>query len=274
MTKGANRVSTAKTEISLAAVDAAYAGRTVLNNIDMQVNAGEMVGIIGPNGSGKSTLLKTMGRLIKPTSGTVFLNGKNLASIPTRSVARRLALIPQIPSSPQELTVRELVGYGRYPHVSWLKRFGIRDRHVVQKTLQSCQLEEISERSLNTLSGGERQRAWIALAMAQQPRLMLLDEPVTFLDLSHQLEIMDLVADQNKSEGTTVVTVLHDLNLAALYCERLIALRAGRIYVDGPTHEVMNAGVLRDVFGIAAHIGGDPITKRPVCYPYRMGSIP
>ena len=263
-------MSAAETEISVVGVTAAYAGQPVLEDVDVHVAAGEMVGIIGRNGSGKSTLLKIMSRLIRPKSGTVYLNGKNLASLPTQRVAQRMAVLPQAPASPQQLTVRELVGYGRYPHVSWLKRFGVRDREVIQETLRSCRLEDLAERELSTLSGGERQKAWIALALTQQPRVILLDEPVTFLDLGHQLEVMDLVAELNRKRSITVVVVLHDLNLAARYCPRLIALKAGGVFADGPTRDVIRADILREVFGIRARIESDPVTQQPVCYPYRL----
>ena len=181
-----------------------------------------------------------------------------------------MAVMPQAPASPQQLTVRELIGYGRYPHIPWLQRFGIRDREVIQETMQSCRLEDFADRQLSTLSGGERQKAWIALALAQQPSVMLLDEPVTFLDLGHQLEVMDLIAELNQAHGITVVIVLHDLNLAARYCSRLIALKSGGVYADGPTEEVVREDILREVFGIGARIGVDPLTQQPVCYPYRL----
>jgi len=263
-------VSLAKSEISVEGVTVAYSGPPVLEGVDAHIAAGEMVGVIGRNGSGKSTLLKVMGRLIKPRSGTVYLNGKDITSLPTERVAQCMAVLPQAPASPQQLTVRELVGYGRYPHISWRERFGTRDREVIQQTIQSCRLEDLGERPLSTLSGGERQKAWIALALAQQPRIMLLDEPVTFLDLGHQLEVMDLIAELNHMHGITVVIVLHDLNLAARYCPRLIALQSGGVYADGPTENVIQEDVISEVFGIGARIGFDPLTHKPVCYPYRL----
>lgn len=263
-------LSTTATAISVVGVTAAYGNSPVLANIDVHIGAGEMVGVIGRNGSGKSTLLKVMGRLIKPRSGSVQVDGEDVSLLPTRKVAQRMAVLPQAPASPHQLTVRELVGYGRYPHIAWLERFGIRDREIIRETLRSCRLEDLAERPLSTLSGGERQKAWIALALAQQPDVMLLDEPVTFLDLGHQLEVMDLVAALNRKHNITVVVVLHDLNLAARYCPRLIALKSGGVYADGPTRGVMQADVLREVFDIGASIGSDPLTQQPVCYPYRL----
>ena len=249
-------------------LELAYEGKPALAGVDLRVARGEMVGIIGRNGSGKSTLLKLIGRLLSPGAGAVHLDGKLLASLPTGELARSMAMLPQSPVPPAELTVRELVGYGRYPHVPWLRRFGGQDRAVIERAIQACRLEELAGRRLDSLSGGERQKAWVAMALAQQPRVMLLDEPVTFLDLGQQLEVMDLISRLNRDEGITVVAVMHDLNLAARYCERLVALEKGRIHADGPTDEVMSPGVLREVFGIEARIGNDPVTGRPVCYPY------
>ena len=261
-----------KTEADIRVEDlaASYDRRLVLDEIDVNVSAGEMVGIIGPNGSGKSTLLKVIGRLLSPERGAVYLGGQALADLSAGQIARQMATLPQAPPTPPELTVRELVGYGRYPHVSWLKRFAAQDRSVIDQTISTCSLDDLADRKLATLSGGERQKAWIAMAMAQQPQVMLLDEPVTFLDISHQLEVMDLVAGLNRSEGITVIAVLHDLNLAARYCPRLIAIRDGKIHSDGPVNEVIQPDVLRAVFGIGAHVAEDPLTRRPVCYPYRL----
>ena len=259
-----------ETNIRVEDLTAAYDRHPVLDDVDVSVSAGEMVGIIGPNGSGKSTLLKVISRLLAPEHGTVYLDGKSLSELPTGQIARKMATLPQAPPTPPELTVRELVGYGRYPHVSWLKRFAAQDRDIIEWTISKCSLEDLADRKLATLSGGERQKAWIAMAMAQQPRVMLLDEPVTFLDISHQLEVMDLVSELNRSEGITVIVVLHDLNLAARYCPRLIAIREGRIHSDGAANEVIHPDVLREVFGIGAHVSEDPLTQRPVCYPYRL----
>ena len=249
---------------------AAYERQPVLDGVGIRVTKGEMVGIIGPNGSGKSTLLKVIGRLLDPESGAVYLDGKTLQEFSTIQIARRLAVLPQAPSAPPELTVRELVGYGRYPHISWLGRFADQDRDIAERTISRCRLEDLADRKLSTLSGGERQKAWIAMAMAQQPRVMLLDEPVTFLDINHQLEVMDLIASLNQSEGITVISVLHDLNMAGRYCPRLIAIKEGRVHSDGAAGEVIQPEVLRAVFGIGARVGMDPLTQRPICYPYRL----
>ena len=248
---------------------AGYDKSDVLTGVDVAVGNGEMAAIIGPNGSGKSTLLKVLGRLLKPRGGAVLLDGKAIRDLSTSEVSRRMAALPQAPSSPAELTVRELVGYGRYPHVPWLKRMGTADHEAIDKAISECQLESLAHRQVSTLSGGERQRAWLAMALAQEPKLMLLDEPVTFLDIYHQLEVMDLIAQLNKQRGITVLMVLHDINLAARYCDRLIAVSNGRIAYDGPAQEIIRPEVLRDVFNVDAYIVQNPHTGRPVCYPYR-----
>ena len=259
-------------KLSTERLTAGYDKKDVITGVDIAIKDGEMVGIIGPNGSGKSTLLKALTRLLKPRSGTVHLDGKALREMSTGTVAQCMAVLPQAPNSPAELTVRELVGYGRYPHVPWLKRLGATDRAVVDRAINECRLKSLADRQVSTLSGGERQRAWLALAMAQEPRVMLLDEPVTFLDICHQIEVMDLIAQLNRERGITVLMVLHDLNLASRYCERLLAVSDGRIAYDGPTEEVICSDVLRNVFNVDAHIVLNPHTGRPVCYPYRVSS--
>ena len=258
------------TGIKIENLNVGYDRKLVLRGVRIRVQQGEMIGIIGPNGSGKSTLLKAIGRLLDPDSGAIYLDGKALAEFPAGELARRMSALPQAPPTPDELSVRELVGYGRYPHISWLKRFGDTDREVIESAIRICRLEYLAERKLSTLSGGERQKAWIAMAVAQQPKVMLLDEPVTFLDINHQLDVMDLISSLNRRRGITVISVLHDLNLAARYCLRLIALKSGRIYSDGGAEEVIQPDVLRAVFGIGAHVGQDPLTQRPVCYPFQL----
>ena len=257
-------------KLSAEYLTAGYDRRLVLDDVHIRVGKGEMVGIIGPNGSGKSTLLRVIGRLLRPSSGHVYLDGRSMGDLNVRTIAQSMAILPQAPPATQELTVRELVGYGRYPHIPWLQRLGIRDREVIESAITACGMGDLADRMLNTLSGGERQRAWIAMAVAQQPRALLLDEPVTFLDISHQLEVMDLISDLNRVQGITVIVVLHDLNLASRYCARLIAIKEGRVHSDDLTEAVIQPKVLREVFGIDAHVGKDPVTKRPVFYPCRI----
>lgn len=262
------------TEVHGENLTAGYDKSNALIDVDILVENGEMLAIIGPNGSGKSTLLKVLGRLLKPRGGVVMLNGSSLRDMPTGEVARHMAVLPQAPNAPAELTVRELVGYGRYPHVTWMKRLGVADREVIDRAISECRLEPLAHRQVATLSGGERQRVWLAMALAQEPRVMLLDEPVTFLDISHQLEVMDLIAQLNEQRGITILMVLHDLNLAARYCERVIAVSNGRIAHDGATDEVIRQDVLREVFNVEAYVIRNPHTGKPVCYPYQATTRP
>ena len=257
-------------EIALENVSAAYGRRPALSGVRLCVGMGEMVGVIGPNGSGKSTLLKVIAGLLRPSEGRVYVGGRALSELSRSDLGRRLSLLVQSPVCPPETSVRELVGFGRYPHVRWPMRFGVRDREVVDSAIEACGLSGLAERRLSTLSGGEVRRAWVAMSLAQEPQVMLLDEPVTFLDVGHQMEVMELISDLNERRGLTVLAVLHDLNLAARYCTRLIALSRGRIHSDAPAPEVMRPDVLREVFGIGAVVGLDPRTHRPVCYPYRL----
>ncbi len=257
-------------EIALEDVSAAYGKRPALSGVRLDVGAGEMVGVIGPNGSGKSTLLRVIAGLLKPSEGRVYVGGRTHSELSRADLGRRMSLLVQSPICPPETSVRELVGFGRYPHVRWPRRFGARDRQTVDSAIEACGLSGLAERRLTTLSGGEMRRAWVAMSLAQEPQVMLLDEPVTFLDVGHQLEVMDLISDLNVRLGLTVVAVLHDLNLAARYCPRLIALSRGRIHSDAPAPEVIRPHVLGEVFGIGAIVGLDPRTHRPVCYPYRL----
>ena len=211
-----------------------------------------------------------MGRLIAPKSGGAYLDGAAISGMSGGDVARRVSVLPQAPPAPADLATRELVGYGRYPHISWLKRFGERDREIIEKTLETCRLQSLADRRVSTLSGGERQKAWTGMALAQSPRVMPPDEPAAFLDISHQLEVMDLVEDMNRSLCITMIAVLHDLNLAARYCPRLIAVKDGAIFADGTADEVMRPDILRAVFGIGARVDKDPLTMRPARCPFRL----
>lgn len=245
-----------------------YGPRTVLDGLSAEVRHGEALGLIGPNGSGKSTLLRTLARLLPADAGTVLLDGRELASLPTAEVARRLGVLPQGPVPPQGVTVRELIEHGRFPHRGAFARPTARDRAAVSEALAMTGLKDFAERFVDRLSGGERQRAWIALTIAQETGILLLDEPTTFLDLGHQLEVLDLVKDLRHDRGVTVVIVLHDLNQAARYCDRLIALSDGRIVAEGPPEELMTTELLAEHFGVRATITTDPVTGSPVCLPY------
>ncbi len=246
-----------------------YGGRPAVDGVSFEIGGGEMVAIVGPNGSGKSTLLRGMSRLQKPERGQVLLGETDIRSMSPRAVARQLAILPQSPDGGLDLTVRELAWRGRYPHQGILQRARRVDFEAVEWALEAADVEYLSERGLASLSGGERQRAWIALALAQQPRVLLLDEPTTFLDIQHQLEVMRLLRRLNR-EGMTVVVVLHDLVLAGRFADRVIALRQGRIEFDGAPREVLLPEALERVFGVPMMVLSDPETGLPVPLPRGM----
>lgn len=243
-----------------------YGSRAIIRDVSIDVDSGEMVSIIGPNGSGKSTLLRGLSRLHRPASGSVCLGDQDIRSIGARDVARSLAILPQSPTGGTDLTVRELVWRGRYPHQGILQRASKPDYAAVEWAMAASDVDALAERPLANLSGGERQRAWIALALAQQPRVLLLDEPTSFLDIQHQIEVMDLLARLN-SEGMTVITVLHDLVLAARYAQRVVAISEGTVAFDGPPRDVLTAEALERVFKVPMIVLTDPDAGMPIPLP-------
>ncbi|HKP53538.1 MAG TPA: ABC transporter ATP-binding protein [Chloroflexia bacterium] len=245
-----------------------YGERTVVERLSVTVRHGEITALVGPNGSGKSTLLKALARLLKPRSGVVYLDGKAIFQMPTAEVAREIAILPQGPTGPAGLTVGDLVEQGRYPHAGPLRMLRHQDHEAIREALRLTGMEEFINRALESLSGGERQRAWIALALAQATPVLLLDEPTTFLDIRHQLEVLELVKRLNTEREMTIILVLHDLNQAARYADRMIALNEGSIVADGPPNKVMTPELLLEVFGVHAHIIQDPERGTPVCLPY------
>ena len=257
-------------KIALAAESLAvgYNERLVIPGLSLQITMGAITALVGPNGSGKSTLLKALARLIAPRGGSVYLDGKTIATMPTREVARQLAVLPQGPSAPEELTVEELVEQGRYPHAGPLRMLREQDHVAITEALTQSNMLTLRHRRLDSLSGGERQRAWIALALAQATPVLLLDEPTTFLDVSHQLEVLTLIQRLNRSQGKTIILVLHDLNQAARYAERMIVMREGNVVADGSPQAVLTASLLAEVFQVRAHIVSHPADGLPVCLPY------
>lgn len=231
-----------------------YADRTLIDGFELDIRKGEMVSIVGPNGSGKSTVLRLLSRLLKPAEGAVYLEGSAIHRMGTKLVARKLTMLPQNHDHLLDLTVRDLVRQGRNPHLKWYEECRGEHEEIVDWALAMTDLRELQFRPLHTLSGGERQRAWIAMAIAQQPHTLLLDEPTTFLDIAHQLEVMELLRELNGSQGMTIVMVLHDLNQAARYSDRIIAVKGGRIARQGPPREVFDPSFFREVFGIEANI--------------------
>ncbi len=252
------------------AVAVSYNERAVLEALSLEIIHGQVTALVGPNGSGKSTLLKTLARLLKPNAGTVLLDGKAISTLPTAEVARQLAILPQGPSAPPGMTVAELVEQGRYPHVGALRMLKHQDHQAVRDALALTNMTDFAHRPLDGLSGGERQRAWIALTLAQDTPILLLDEPTTFLDIGHQLEVLDLVQQLNRERAMSIVLVLHDLNQAARYSHRMVVLNQGRIVADGVPHTVLTPQLLADVFGVQANIVTDPASNTPVCLPYAV----
>jgi iron complex transport system ATP-binding protein len=222
--------------------------------LSLEIGDGDIVSLVGPNGSGKSTLLRALGRVLKPRRGTVYLDGRAMREWPTREVARKLALLPQGPTLAADLSVHELVWLGRSPHQGLLGLPTREDHEAVRWAIEETGITALAGRRLSELSGGERQRVWVAMALAQQPQVLLLDEPTTFLDLNHQLELLDLIRYLNREHGLTVVMVLHDLNQAARYARRVVVLKEGEIYADGPPAEVLTPETLRDVFGVEGQV--------------------
>ncbi|WP_378143901.1 ABC transporter ATP-binding protein [Cnuibacter sp. UC19_7] len=244
-----------------------YGDRTVIDALDLRIPPGAVTAIVGANACGKSTLLRSMSRLLSPRAGSVVLDGESVHRMPTKRLARVLGLLPQSPVSPEGITVSDLVGRGRHPHQSVFSRWSAADDDAVAEALDATDIAELADRAVDELSGGQRQRVWIAMALAQQTDLLFLDEPTTFLDVSHQVEVLDLLADLNRSRGTTVVMVLHDLNLAARYADHLVALADGAVYVAGPPAEVLTESVVERVFGLRNRIITDPVSGTPLMIP-------
>ncbi len=255
--------------VDLSAVDLSlgYDDRVISEHLSVQIPHGTVTVIVGANACGKSTLLRGLARLLKPRDGTVLLNGTDIHRLPTKEVATRLGILPQQPIAPEGITVADLVSRGRHPHQRFFRQWSTADEAAVDAALTATRTAELADRSVDELSGGQRQRVWIALALAQGTPLMLLDEPTTFLDLAHQVEVLDLLAELNATEDRTIVLVLHDLNLACRYAHHLIAMSDGAIVAEGPPGEIITADLVADVFDLHAHIIPDPLTGTPLVLP-------
>ncbi|MET8503259.1 ABC transporter ATP-binding protein [Streptomyces sp. NPDC004787] len=245
----------------------AYEERTVVHELDLAIPDGRVTVIVGPNACGKSTTLRALGRLLRPQGGAVLLDGEELAKLPTKHVARKIGLLPQTPVAPEAITVGDLVARGRQPHQAWWKQWSEEDERAVVDAMARTDVTALAERSVDELSGGQRQRVWIAMALAQETDLLLLDEPTTYLDIAHQVEVLDLVRRLNRSRGRTVVLVLHDLNQAARYADHLVAMKAGRVVAEGAPADVVTADLVHDVFGLEAVVVPDPVTGSPLVVP-------
>ncbi|BAL88767.1 putative ABC transporter ATP-binding protein [Actinoplanes missouriensis 431] len=244
-----------------------YGDRVVIENLDLLVPPGRITAIVGANACGKSTLLRSMSRLLAPRAGHVLLDGREVHRMPAKELARTLGLLPQSPIAPEGITVADLVGRGRNPHQRILSRWSRQDDLAVAAALDATHTAELADRSVDELSGGQRQRVWIAMALAQQTEVLLLDEPTTFLDVSHQVEVLDLLTDLNADRGTTIVMVLHDLNMAARYADHLIALAAGSLHAAGDPATVLTEDCVRAVFGLDSQVIVDPVSGKPLMLP-------
>lgn len=246
---------------------AGYGERTILNDVSLTVQAGQTTAIVGANACGKSTLLRVLSRLMTPEQGNVLLDGNAIHKLPARRLAQQLGFLPQSPIAPEGITVLELVSRGRHPHQGLFQRWSATDEAAVADALSATHMANLADSAVEELSGGQRQRAWIAMALAQQTDVLLLDEPTTFLDINHQIEVLDLLTDLNQTRGTTIVMVLHELNLAARYADKLVAMANGNIYAVGPSEDVLTEQMVRDVFGLESRVIDDPVTGKPMMIP-------
>jgi iron complex transport system ATP-binding protein len=260
-----------KSAIETKNLSLSYGETLIIDELNLKIPQGEITVFIGANGCGKSTLLRSIARLLKPKSGAVILEGQAIAKLSTKEVAKKMAILPQSPTAPEGLTVLQLVKQGRYPHQSWLKQWSEEDEKKVNEALKATRLEDLKERPVDSLSGGQRQRAWIAMTLAQDTDVILLDEPTTYLDMTHQIEILDLLFELNEKRKRTVVMVLHDLNLACRYAHNIVALKDQKLYDQGKPEHVINRNLVKNVFGMECEVTMDPLFGTPLCIPYGKG---
>jgi iron complex transport system ATP-binding protein len=248
-----------------------YGSSIIINELDLSIPKGEITVFIGGNGCGKSTLLRSIARLLKPQKGSIFLEGEAISKLSTKEVAQKMAILPQSPTAPEGLTVLQLVKQGRYPYQNWLKQWSEDDEEKVNAALMATGIEQLKDRTVDSLSGGQRQRAWIAMTLAQDTDIILLDEPTTYLDMTHQIEILDLLFELNEQEGRTILMVLHDLNLACRYAHHIVAIKDQKIYEQGTPELVITDKLVKNVFGMECKVTLDPLFGTPLCIPYGKG---
>lgn len=248
-----------------------YGDDIIIDDLNMTVPKGEITVFIGANGCGKSTLLRSMARLLKPKEGGVVLNGENIAKMPTKEVAKQLSILPQSPISPEGLTVEDLVKQGRHPYKSMFNRWSGEDEDAVNEALESTNMLDLRDRAVDSLSGGQRQRAWIAMILAQKTDTILLDEPTTYLDMTHQIEVLDLLFELNEKHNSTIVMVLHDLNLACRYAHHIVAIKDKKVHVQGKPEEIISCNMVHDVFQMRCDVTYDPVFGTPMCIPHGRG---
>lgn len=255
-------------------LDIAYEDRLIVQNLNIAIPQGKITALVGANGSGKSTILKTMARIMTPSKGNVLLDGKSIHKQSTKEVAKQLAILPQNPTAPDGLTVSELVSYGRFPYQKGFGSMKKEDREIVKWAVEATGMADFADRPVDHLSGGQRQRAWIAMALAQETDILFLDEPTTFLDMAHQLEVLHLLKKLNEANNRTIVMVVHDLNHAARYAHHMIAIKSGVVKGEGSPLEVITPEIMREVFNIEADIVPDPRTGLPLCLPFALAAQP
>ncbi|MEW9673069.1 ABC transporter ATP-binding protein [Ammoniphilus sp. 3BR4] len=248
-----------------------YANETIIDDLSLTIPQGEITVFVGSNGCGKSTLLRSIARLLKPQKGAVLLDGKEIIKLATKEVAKSLAILPQGPIAPEGLTVLQLIKQGRYPYQNWLRQWSEEDDFMVHKALEDTKMNDLADRPVESLSGGQRQRAWIAMTLAQGTDVLLLDEPTTYLDMTHQIDILDLLFELNEREHRTIVMVLHDLNLASRYAHHMVAVHNKTIYVQGKPEDIITREMVQVVFDMGCEITVDPLFGTPLCIPHGRG---
>ncbi|WP_061994632.1 ABC transporter ATP-binding protein [Clostridium sp. ATCC 25772] len=256
--------------ISVKNLSVAYENNIIIENMNLDITKGKISIIIGANGCGKSTLLKTIARINKPKNGDIFINNRNIKSIKEKDIAKEVAFLPQGPSCPSGLTVRELVAYGRFPHQKIIGGLNNHDKEIIDWAIKETVLSEFADREIENLSGGQRQRAWIAMALAQETEIIMLDEPTTYLDMSYQLEVLEVLQKLNQEKNITVVIVLHELNNACRFADNIIGLKKGKIVCKGKPIEVINNSTLKEIYGINANIKESENGQYPVCMEYEL----